>query len=66
MLFYAPFHLKRKTKDADLYLSDLINSVPSYSFFKHQLYDIEKAAISEDKLLNYLSLLKKKSRTNNT
>ena len=66
MLFYAPFHLKRKTEVADLYLSDLINSVPSYSFFKHQLYDIEKGAISEDKLLNYLSLLKKKSRTNNT
>jgi len=65
ILFYAPYHLKRKTEVADLYLSDLIDSVPSYSFIKNKLTDFEKRRISEGELVNYLGLLKKKSRTHN-
>jgi hypothetical protein len=66
MLFYAPYHLKRKTDRADLYLSELIHSVPSFSFFKFTLDDFEKGKCSESDLNNYLKLLKNKSKQQKT
>jgi len=63
MLFYAPYHLKRKTEVAQLYLNDLVNSVPSFSFFKLKLDDFDKGECSVSELNNYLTFLKNKSKS---
>lgn len=62
MLFYAPYHLTRKTIKADDYLNELIKSDPLYAFFKYKLSDFENGVCSEDVLLDYLRLLKSRSK----
>lgn len=58
MLFYAPFHLRRKVDVADRYISELIKAVPAYSFLGHLPSDFVSGTVSSGEMVFYLAKLK--------
>lgn len=62
MYYYAPFHLKRKTKKADDYIDELTQAIPSYSFLKIRLGNLVNQLCSQEQLIRQLGLLRKMAK----